>query len=183
MCRSLLWGSVLNHGAMTTWHFLIHSASYLIRENLEIVSVVQYHYMQICTPFLPNCNFKHTPYANHHRNTVQLVVPQAHCNQFKNFFVLSATERWNTLLFDKNGLNSIRHFKHTLYSIVIILCFLSACIIVLVYTVLSCLLLSTTSRSILASYSDSCFLVTSFQIMRRWEDVWKYNLETTVLIY
>jgi len=83
MCRTLLWGSVLNHGAVTTSHFLIRSASYLIGENLEIVSVVQYHYMQICTPFLPNHNFKHTPYANHHRNTVQLVFPQAHCNQFK----------------------------------------------------------------------------------------------------
>jgi len=53
-------------------------------------------YRQICTPFLPIRNFKHTPYASHHRNTVQLVVPQAHCNQFKDLFVLLATERWKT---------------------------------------------------------------------------------------
>ena len=64
----------------------------------------------------PSCPtmLKHTPYANQHTNTVQLVVPRAHTNQFKYLFIPSTTERWNGLHFDANGITSLTSFKHAL---------------------------------------------------------------------
>ena len=57
----------------------------------------------------PSCPImlKHTPYANRHTNTVQLLVPQARTNQFKYSFIPSMTERWNGLHFDTNGITSL----------------------------------------------------------------------------
>ena len=64
----------------------------------------------------PSCPtmLKHTPYANRHTNTVQLMVPRAHINQFKYSFIPSTTERWNGLHFDANGITSLTSFKHAL---------------------------------------------------------------------
>jgi len=90
----------------------------------ETLKLCQLFNIITCRLVHPSCPivFKHTPYASHHRNTVQLVVPraQAHCNQFKDLFMPSVTESWNALRFDKIGMNSIHYFKHT-YSIIIII--------------------------------------------------------------
>ena len=90
----------------------------------ELVSVVTCCHAFLCLLFniltdrvtYPSCPImlKHTPYANRHTNTVQLVVPRAHTNQFKYSFIPSTTERWNGLHFDTNGITSLTSFKHAL---------------------------------------------------------------------
>ena len=55
-----------------------------------------------------------THYPSRHVNSLQLSVPFARTNNFKNSFFPSVTAIWNALNFDTSSINSLASFKHAL---------------------------------------------------------------------
>ncbi len=57
-------------------------------------------------------------YEHRHANSVQLKLPYARTNTYKNSFMLRTMNNWNSLGFDVCSISSITEFKSNNYSVI-----------------------------------------------------------------
>ena len=155
MCRSLFWGSVLYHGALTSPHFLVPSACqpYLIGEKAWSCICCSVSLQADLYTVPANRIQTHSLCQLPYRNTIQVVVSQVHCNQFTNLFI--PWEMECSLLWYIKGNELYTLFQTCNTALFLFLSIINMLFAVCVYSspcnLLSCSFLSAALRFILAS--------------------------------